>query len=928
MEKLQVPDLDFSKNQLMTGFALILVGIFMFYLRMQTYKDAMSNQVITGNDGWYHLRQTEYTVRNWPFRMDTDLYSGYPVGAEAGTFGTLFDQISATLALLIGLGSPSSEVVFFSVNILPVVFSVLLVVPVYYMTKIITDSSSAGLVSVIILSLLSGQFLYRGMFGNADHHTAELFFMITSALFWLVAFKKSLSQYVILELVLDDKTARETLLEYKDSIVYTVLAGVSTGLYLTVWPPAVIFIGIIGVAVASIMLTKYNALHEVEPILLSLSLGMGVSSIFPLLWIQSFDFGVAGFTLLQVLFPLFASILSLGFVLLERPIERSGLPEETMVAGAVVFIVLSSALMWVVKPELWNLISLNLRRTILLGTVETTGTISEAQSLTERGAIVTVLFSLYGGVGFISIGGMISFILYYGYKSWIATREPRHMWMLFISVWGLFMFILALNQIRFTYYFSGSIPVFAASALYKGLVKINYFEEVRSSSIKTYHVIIGIFIVSLLLPVLVFPLGSTAPAQAESTTIGGGYDDWEGALGWIEQNTPKTDTAYYGNTVDEETKYRESDYGVMSWWDYGHWITVTGERMPVANPFQQHAEEAAVYLLSNSTERSEQAVQDIETERTESPDVKYIMIDWQMVETSSKFTAPTVWHPNKTTQDFVEPAFGTVGARTQFVGYLKKQSYYEAMMVRLYYYHGSYYERNPVVVDYEQPQQSSNSKVLETNRSITRFNSTTQAESYTEDNPSAQIGGIGRSPPEDVSAVKKIRLVKTSDTNALRNQRYQSSLRRTLRFADSSIEEGDLVGDTSAVKTFERVEGARVEGSGGPKNDEVRILVQLENPTFVYEQRVETDENGNFTTTVPYSTTRSNKYKTENGYTEPETRAQSKYAAIHQGNELVHLKQFDVPEKKVVGDDTTPVRIELNEQSTGNNETNQNENNE
>jgi len=35
------------------------------------------------------------------------------------------------------------------------------------------------------------------------------------------------------------------------------------------------------------------------------------------------------------------------------------------------------------------------------------------------------------------------------------------------------------------------------------------------------------------------------------------------------------------------TTTREGEYGVLSWWDYGHWITTIGERIPNANPFQQ-----------------------------------------------------------------------------------------------------------------------------------------------------------------------------------------------------------------------------------------------------------------------------------------------------------------------------------------------------
>jgi dolichyl-diphosphooligosaccharide--protein glycosyltransferase len=36
----------------------------------------------------------------------------------------------------------------------------------------------------------------------------------------------------------------------------------------------------------------------------------------------------------------------------------------------------------------------------------------------------------------------------------------------------------------------------------------------------------------------------------------------------------------------EQYNYPNSAYGVMSWWDYGHWITRIAHRLPNANPFQ------------------------------------------------------------------------------------------------------------------------------------------------------------------------------------------------------------------------------------------------------------------------------------------------------------------------------------------------------
>ena len=81
--------------------ALAVVFTLMLWVRLQTY-DAFVRDgqvVFSGNDAWYHLRQVKYTVRNWPFTMPFDPWTGFPYGTMAGQFGTLYDQLVATAAL-------------------------------------------------------------------------------------------------------------------------------------------------------------------------------------------------------------------------------------------------------------------------------------------------------------------------------------------------------------------------------------------------------------------------------------------------------------------------------------------------------------------------------------------------------------------------------------------------------------------------------------------------------------------------------------------------------------------------------------------------------------------------------------------------------------------------------------------------------------
>ena len=61
-------------------------------------------------DAWYHMRLVDATVRHFPHRIWFDPYLVWP-GGEWVNAGPFFDWLIAGLALLIGLGSPSSHLV-------------------------------------------------------------------------------------------------------------------------------------------------------------------------------------------------------------------------------------------------------------------------------------------------------------------------------------------------------------------------------------------------------------------------------------------------------------------------------------------------------------------------------------------------------------------------------------------------------------------------------------------------------------------------------------------------------------------------------------------------------------------------------------------------------------------------------------------------
>jgi dolichyl-diphosphooligosaccharide--protein glycosyltransferase len=402
---------------------------------------------------------------------------------------------------------------------------------------------------------------------------------------------------------------------------------------------------------------------------------------------------------------------------------------------------------------------------------------------------------------------------------------------------------------------------------------------------------------------------------------------------------------------DSDYDYPAGAYGVMSWWDYGHWITTRAERIPVANPFQQNAGTAANYLLAPSEQQAEQVLEDNDEDDATT---RFVMIDWQMVSPTSKFGAPVVFYDesNVSQQDFYETVFvlqeTQQGTRATSSFQVRSQRYYESQMVRLYYYHGSAQEPQPVVLDWEQ-RQFEDPQTGETTtypvvvqggqqRPIQTFDNMSAAREYAEDRETAQVGGFGPYPQERVPALQHYRLVKVSESSAT-NQllRGEIGLIRAAGFQNPGVV---LPTAPQYVKAFERVPGATVEGSNAPPNSTVTASVEMgiptTNETFTYTQRTQTDENGEFSMVLPYATTDYDEYGPENGYTNVSVRATGPYTfttppQFEGGNITQGTAQVDVSEGRVNGDVDEPKQVTLEEQSQSllgdqnGNETQQNE---
>jgi oligosaccharyl transferase (archaeosortase A-associated) len=975
--------------------ALVVLLTFMLWTRLRSWQNFIrgGDVLLSGNDAWYHLRSTSYAVKHWPNTMPFDTWTYFPFGTSSDQFGTLFDQLMATAALVVGLGSPSEQTIAMTVLFAPAVFGMLVAIPVYFAGKRL-GGRFGGLVSVTILALSTGGFLQRSLVGFSDHQVGEALFQMIAIVAFMVALSVAEKERPVWELV--ENREWDAL---RKPAGWSAIAGVTAGLYIWVWPPAALLIGTLGLYFLLQLSTNYIKGTSPEHLAFVGAVSMVVAGGLSLVPISKFSIaGPVQFSLLQ---PLLAFSVAFGCVFMAwmaRLWDSNDVGEISyavaaavvavgvglllgiipavvvvVVAGAVaglaqwkgqdlsrygyaatVVAILTSVavILKFLAPSLFTYIVGNLQRVVGFTTGARAGTVGEAQPLQRP---VTTLFAHYGLAYISALGGLLIILV-----EWVRSSRPTAEHLL-VFVWTAIIAMATLTQARFEYYLVLTIAVVNA---YLVMMIMQYVSPSKSvEEIETFQILTVLaLVVVLALPMAIGAGGAATVMQvSNSTAPSAGVVGWGQSLEWLDANTPaegnyggagNQDQMDFYPTVprQEDFDYPAGSYGVLSWWDYGHWITTRGERIPNANPFQQGAQSAANFLLAPNETHANDVVESISEDDAET---RYVMVDWKMVNpwprANGKFFAPTVFEDdyNVSVRDFYSRALSVQGTRVRTDYYIRNQRYYESMVNRLWHFHGSAVQaggpgRGVPVINYDEISRRGQTFRVAPRGNDTRrfriFQSLSEAREFVREDGSAQIGGVGPNPPESMDALEHYRLVRNSNTSALQagspyNTALQSEaigLTRGIQY-DSTEERmqvrrqiQQLLFPTNArppwVKIFERVPGATIEGEG-PANANVTAAVRMRsqgtNSTFTYYQTVETGSDGSFEMTVPYSSTGYDELGTEDGYTDVAVQATGPYrvGTSIQSNETGALYRFsasaNVTEAQVVGEDSSATTVEL-----------------
>lgn len=795
-------DMRISRKTMLIGSVLIFFIAFSFLLRAlpALQMDFPAYHLHGDPDTWYNYRQVEVMVSDFPRYNWFDPMTAFPSGKYIA-WGPAFPFIAASLSIMVGATQRFD--IMLAASWVPILFALFMIPVMFYLGRLAGDWKT-GLISSVFIAVVSGNYYYESYFGVLDHHIAEVFFTTVFGLFYISALQRAGTANISLILPAS----------WKILLLPSVLAGVAFGVGMLTSPTCILFLGIVGVY--TVLQYSWNLFHgKSTDYLFIINCIIGV---IPLLFlvlngIPSSTYSLLDYSVAQihiiVLFILgtaFIQILSLFF-------KKN--PFFFILSIIVTFLAVMGILFLVSSPTLY---SLWVTTGQLFNPGDQWATVKELKpwSLGE----VWVSFNI--GI-ILALAGLILIVYQF-----LKNEYPEG---LYISVWAIWILLLTTLQIRWEYYCAVVISLLSAYALGCLLILDSVSSDQKKEKTAKYSktekkreekgsktakakveflkrrkgTLLVLACLIIFCSVSVLYDCAIVRNTPDSLLI---PQQWVGTLEWIQTGTPDPNIPYLGPYEYEHWQYPDESYGILSWWDSGHWITYIAKRIPVTNPFQDNIKSSAEFFLTESEDRADDIA--------DSLGVRYVMTDSQMV--FGKFPGMIQWYDKSLATGYYSGTYYLNDEKTPensgLIG-LINQPYYSTMIVRLHNFDGSMALPNQVALGVLSGSQDRGTypviNSIEFLDNSVAQEKLKEPESLSPSGTSAVLGGfLVDSPIEKVGALHHYRLV------------YEDAAREP----DGDYEEG------SSVKVFEYVQGARLIGEG---TIEVKIRTNL-GRTFVYRQ--------------------------------------------------------------------------------------------
>lgn len=641
-------------------------------------------------DSWYRMRLVDNFVANFPHVTAFDPYSGFPNGIRAA-FHPLTSWLIGVPALILGGGNPTPGLVDACGAYFPAVLGALTVVPVYFIGRHL-HGRIAGAAAAILIAILPGEFLSRSLLGFTDHHVTEAFFSTVTLLFLMYALREAGKAGVVVRRPADILNAA-----YRRALLFATLAGIALGLYLLAWRGGVFVLAVIVLYVVVRCFIDYGLRRSGDDLVLVFPVAGAIAMLMASPTIATHYMGTLYVTAMAsvIVFPVALNLLShFGRHREWSPPVFFGALVGSLGLALVVLLLISPVLGQYIRGAIDFMVPTGAHLTIM-----------EMHPLFFPGGefSTTVAWNNFTTALAISIIGIVVLMR--------SARSPRGNDVLLLIVWSITMLVAVLLQRRFGYYYSvnaavlcgllvgwvfahpylkhqvallhqrAAVPAKAKSKSAARAIKANRAEH--SSAILKLASVTVLIVVVLCVP-------SVDMARNFATEPGLMTTGWYETLEWLRDSTtpPLEPDAYYGLYEEPPDRqpypYPPTAYGVMAWWDYGHWITRLSHRIPVANPFQQGARTAGRFFTAQS-EADGAAI-------FEEYGCRYVMVDSK---TSVRTFHGVVGWAGQERSDYMDLYYQrNPNGGTWEPVVLYYPEYYQTMLVRLYNFRGEAYEPN------------------------------------------------------------------------------------------------------------------------------------------------------------------------------------------------------------------------------------------
>jgi oligosaccharyl transferase (archaeosortase A-associated) len=650
-------------------------------------------------DPWYHIRLVENLVQHFPHLIGFDPFTLYPYGQEVW-FAPLFDLLLGFFIWVIGMGSPTQYTIETVGAYFPAILGALVTIPVYFIGRELFNRN-VGLLSAGLIAILPGQFLFRSLLGFIDHHIAEVLFSAITALFLILAIKRAKEREISFGQILS-----RDWVNLRKPLLYALLAGLALGIYLASWVGGLLFVFVIFAYVIVQYIidhlrgksTDYLCIIGVPMFLLALVVVIPFSN-FLLhggLVIASLVIGMLAFPALSGVSRLMAS----------RKVRRAYYP--LVLSGLALAAV---GVLYAVDPSLLG--SMVDRFSIFTPSAKGL-TIGEVQTGLSITGFFRILYFFTTTI-FLAITALVLIIR--------AQVKGGNAGKTFLIVWSIIMLLAMLGQNRFSYYFAVNVALLSGYLCWRILVW-SYLIKARpqrkkgkrgevllflgafyprveavlgrgylsAKNARVAGVAVMVFLIAILPNIMV--------AMDVARETEGPNEAWYSSLVWMRDNTPDPfgDPDFYYEVYEkpppgESYDYPESAYGIMNWWDYGHWITRIAHRIPNSNPFQSGARDTARFFTAQDESSANEVLDELGS--------KYVILDHDMA--NGKFYAIGIW-AGESESKFMEN-YDLNPAEGEFeITMLYHPEYYRSMCSRLYNFGGEAVvpHNSTMVISYEE----------------------------------------------------------------------------------------------------------------------------------------------------------------------------------------------------------------------------------